>query len=114
MKRLIIFLLLVACYLFSLLAPLRWLWALVTNLERAFEILKGYDLLGNPIFNGKAGAYISTRAYLAGLEGARWATSLSWMLDQIEPDHCRKSYESELARVDLMRQEVLKNGGRNN
>lgn len=93
------------CYLASLLAPLRWLWALVVNPAQALEILKGYDLLGNPLLNGRAGEYISTRAYLAARQRRRWAVILSAMLDEIEPGHCRKSYEGELARIAALRSE---------
>lgn len=99
MSRVVTALLLAICFVLSVFAPLRWLWALVVNPDRAVEILKGYDLQGNTLLNGTAGEYISTRAYVASLKGARWARVLSWLLDQVEKDHCRKSYENELARA---------------
>jgi hypothetical protein len=99
MQRLIVFTGLVLCYLFSLLAPLRWLWAVLANPARALAILKGYDLLGNTLSNGSAGEYISTRAYIAALHDKRWGIALMAVLDLIEPGHCRQSYEAELARA---------------
>ena len=103
--RLTLLLGLSACYLFSLLSPLRWLWALLVNPVQALEILKGYDLLGNALGNGVAGEYISTRAYLAAQQGRRWAIALQALLDWIQPGHCRASYEAELARVAALKAE---------
>lgn len=70
-------------------APFKFVWALCRqdNL-RAFEILKGYDLLANPVFNGVAGEYISQRANRGRQEGSHWACVLCRMLDKLDPGHC--------------------------
>lgn len=93
-KRLLILSLLIVCQLAALLAPVRALWALWNNPDRAFEIAKGYDLLGNTVLNGNAKEYISTRAGRARTEGRRWGCVLCKILDAIEKDHCKKSQET--------------------
>lgn len=90
-QRLALFLLLIIAQLAAVLAPLRALAALVSNPDRALEIAKGYDLLGNTVTNGVAGEYISSRAYRAQQEGRRWGCVLCKLLDYAEKDHCRKS-----------------------
>lgn len=87
-----ILLLLLICQLAALLAPVRAIWALLTgNWERAFIIIKGYDLLGNVVLNGLLGEYISTRANRARSERRRWGCLLCRLLDSIDRDHCKKS-----------------------
>jgi hypothetical protein len=80
------------CQLALILAPIRAAWALLTgNSDRAWEIAKGYDLLANPVFNGRAGEYISGRAHRGTSEGARWACVLCRLLDLIDKDHCKNN-----------------------
>ena len=87
-----LFLLLLLCQVAAILAPIRAIWALLTgNHYRAFEIMKGYDLLGNSVLNGEAGEYISTRANRARSEKRRWGCYLCTILDSIDDNHCAKS-----------------------
>src|SRR5437763_17150455 len=87
-----LFILLVICQLASFLAPLRYLWALVTlNDDRAFEIARAYDKLGNAVTNGRSDEFLSTRANRARAEGRRWGCWLCGLLASIQKDHCKKS-----------------------
>ena len=91
MRRLYLLALLLACQLAALLAPIRGLWALLTNPARAFEIIIAYDRLGNAVINGEGEETISSRANRARASGRRWGCVLCWLLDAIDADHCRKS-----------------------
>lgn len=67
------------------------IWLLVAGLvrsERAWNIVLGYDYLGNAITGGKPGELISTRANRARKEGRRWACILCRLLDRVDPGHC--------------------------
>lgn len=91
-KRLVLLALLMLCQLAAILAPLRALWALLTNNQhRAFEIIKAYDLLGNALTNGRYNELISTRADRARSEGRRWGCVLCRVLDEISANHCAEA-----------------------
>lgn len=90
-RRIGLLALLIVAQLAAVLAPIRALAALVNNPDQAMEIIKGYDLLGNPALNGKAGEYISARAYRAQQENRRWGCILCKLLDAIQKDHCKNS-----------------------
>lgn len=95
-RWLLILVVLVICQVLAILAPMRATFALlIGNTNRAWEIAKGYDLLGNSVFNGKAGEYISTRAYRATTEGQRWGCILCRLLDLIDPEHCKNFEEPQ-------------------
>ncbi len=86
-----VFILLAIGQIAAILAPIRGVFALLTgNHDRALEIAKGYDLLGNTVVNGVAGEYISARANRGRLEGTIWACRLCKILDKIDKDHCKK------------------------
>ena len=90
-RRAVILLLLGVCQLAAILAPLRSLWALWGNPDRAYEILKAYDRLGNAVANGDSRETISSRADRAQIEGRRWGCILCRLLDKAQPNHCRDS-----------------------
>lgn len=91
--------LLVCCLLATGLVIMRAAWAIFTNQERAWSIIKMFDRLGNVAANDDSGDYISTRAYFARQAGKRWGIWLADALDSIDPGHCQKSYESDLLRA---------------
>lgn len=94
MRSLRIFLVLLICQLAALLAPLRAGWALLTgNQDRAWEISKAYDRLGNAVTNGRSIETISSRADRARNEGRRWGCVLCRLLDAIQANHCRDAAE---------------------
>lgn len=97
MKR-ILFALLLLCSAAAVLVLLRCAWAILTNKERAWSIIRMFDRLGNVAANDDSGYYISTRAYIAQHAGKRWGRWLAGMLDAIEKDHCRKSFEADFNR----------------
>lgn len=68
------------------------LWSIIVgNYGNAFEILKGYDRLGNASTNGRSNETISSRANRARSEGRRWGCVLCKILDSIDPNHCKNS-----------------------
>ncbi|WP_426106348.1 hypothetical protein [Massilia sp. TSP1-1-2] len=91
-KRLILLALLLVCQIAALLAPLRAGWALLTNnLDRALEIIKSYDLLGNALTNGRYNELISTRADRARAQNRRWGCVLCRLLEQVDSGHCARA-----------------------
>ena len=86
-----IFLLLVLCQVAAILAPIRALWAILVNPDRAFEILKAYDRLGNAALNGTGKETISSRANRAAGQKRVWGCLLCRLLDHIDKDHCKDS-----------------------
>lgn len=91
-ERFWLVMLLLVCQIAVILAPMRALWAILGgNYERAFELMKAYDRLGNAVTNGRSTDYISTRANIARKEGRRWGCVLCGILDKIEKDHCANS-----------------------
>jgi hypothetical protein len=92
MSRLTILLLLLLCQLAAVMAPIRALWAVLTNnTDRAWEIIKSYDLLANATTNGRYNELISTRAARARAEKRRWGCILCGVLDAIDPGHCEEA-----------------------
>jgi hypothetical protein len=90
--RLLLFILLLICQVAAFLGPIRAGWAILTgSYDRAFEIIKSYDRLGNAVTNGKATDFISTRAHIARAKKRRWGCVLCRILDAIEEDHCANS-----------------------
>ena len=72
-------------------------WMLIAALfgrDRAWNIALGYDHLGNAVTGGNPDETISSRAYRAMRDGRRWGCVLCRLLDMIEKDHCRQSFES--------------------
>lgn len=76
---------------------LRMAWAIFSNPAHAWDMAKGFDLLGNVATNGKVGEYISTRAGRQAREGRRWACVLCRLLDAIDPGHCETSLRNHEA-----------------
>lgn len=100
MNRFWLFWLLVLCQLSSILGPIRGLWALIVgDTDRVLEIAKGYDLLGATILNGRAGEYISTRAYYASKEDRKWGCILCKLLDMIVTNHCEDSAKNQIYKL---------------
>lgn len=91
---LLFFLVLQVCHL---LASVWYLCALFSGSNRANKIALGYDQLGNVTIGGDEDEYISSRCYRKAAESKAWA-GLKWILDTIEPDHCKQAYEKELSR----------------
>jgi hypothetical protein len=99
-KRAILLALLLLCQVVALLAPIRAVWALLTsNTDRAFEIIKGYDLLGNATANGRYNELISTRANRARAEQRRWGCVLCRLLDRVDPGHCARAGQTGAANA---------------
>lgn len=73
------------------LAALRILGATVTNPDKAWNMYKAFDLVGNVLLNGRFNEYISTRAYKAMQENRTWGCVLCKWLDDFDPNHCQKS-----------------------
>lgn len=66
----------------------RYLWAISTNPARAWLIAIAVDDLGNVTFNGALGQTISSRA---AHSSALWGRSLCWLLDTVNPGHCKRA-----------------------
>lgn len=61
---------------------------------RAWNIILGYDILGNATTGGAKGELISERAYKVSLEGRRWGCLLCKLLNWLDPGHCERSIRS--------------------
>lgn len=81
------------CQVAALLASIRMAWAILTNPDRAWQIAKAYDRLGNAVANDDQVQTISSRAEKARLGGKRWGCGLCKLLDAIQRDHCKNSIE---------------------
>ena len=67
----------------------------------AWRILVAIDQLANTVLGGYPDETFSARAYRKALAGQPFWRLTRWTIDGLffwEPDHCRKSYESELAQ----------------
>ena len=91
MSRLALLLLVPVLALAPLLTLVRYLWAIVTNPDRATRIAIGYDQLVNVAANGHEDETISSRADRARASGRLWGCVLCRLLDYLDPDHCKKS-----------------------
>lgn len=90
-QRLALLALLPLCWLSAWAGGLRMLWATFSNPAHAWDVAKGFDLLGNVATNGKLGELISTRAARARNDGRRWGCVLCRLLDAVDPNHCDDS-----------------------
>jgi len=91
MKQLKLLGLLLLCVLAAIVAAGRYLWATFTNPDRAWQIAKAYDRLGNAAFNDDKVQTISERAYYAQQDKKPWGCRLCRFLDYFEKDHCKNS-----------------------
>lgn len=67
-------------------------------------MLIAYDQLVNTYFRGWSDETISSRSYRRSQDDCKWCPVLRRVVDTIffwEPDHCKKSYESEKERNQL-------------
>jgi hypothetical protein len=92
-KRAAMLALWLVCMPLGAFSAVRMLWAAVSNPAKAFDLAKGFDLLGNVAFNGALGELISSRAGKQQRQGRRWACVLCRLLDYIERDHCEKNIQ---------------------
>lgn len=76
------------CQIAHVVASLWMLGAALVGSARAWNIIVGYDHLGNAMTGGKPNEPISTRANRARKEGRRWACILCRLLDRVDPGHC--------------------------
>lgn len=81
------------CQLAALVTALRMAWAIITNQDRAWNIAKAYDRLGDAVTNDDTVQTISSRAEKARRDGKRWGCWLCRLLDRLQPDHCKNSIE---------------------
>lgn len=91
MKKLGLFLIFIVCQLVVVLAPFVFVYSLFTNEDKAFNMLKAYDRLGNVETNGKDDETISSRAYRGTQEGKVSWCILCKLLGMIQKDHCKLS-----------------------
>jgi hypothetical protein len=85
--------------LVNLLAIVRYLWAVVSNVDRARRIAVSWDQLGNTTFNGNEDETISSRAGRAKNKGKRWGCVLCRYLDWFDRNHCEKSIERRFLQL---------------
>ena len=95
-QRLILLGLWVLCIGVCLIALAWMLAAIVAGSARAWVLAVAHDQLGNAATGGSEDETVSSRAHRARLAGRRWGCVLCRMLDALDPDHCRKSYEDEV------------------
>lgn len=88
-----------ACQIAHLVATFWMLGAALVGSKRAWNIIVGYDHLGNATTGGKPSELISTRANRARKEGRRWGCILCRLLDAIDPGHCERSDPSKPAQT---------------
>lgn len=97
MKRTLLFSIWMLILICVPLAMLRMLFCIATNQDKAFIQAKGFDRVGSAMTNGSDDEYISTRAYEAMIKRKRWGCILCRMLDYLEREHCKKSFEKQKA-----------------
>lgn len=71
--------------------PWRYLWCVMTNTDKACNIAKMIDEMGNVDANGRVNQTISARAAIAANAGRKWGCVLCKILDAIQPNHCEDS-----------------------
>ena len=78
-----------------------WLW----------NLLIAVDQLGNAVLAGSPDETLSARTHRKAQAGQKFWRALRWVIDRIfffDRDHCRTSYENELARGHCPQE--MKNG----
>ena len=91
MRTIILIGLFLLCQIAAFVTAIRMAWAIITNQDRAWNIAKAYDRLGNSATNDDTVQTISSRAELARRDGKRWGCWLCGILDRIQTDHCKNS-----------------------
>lgn len=71
--------------------PWRYLWCVMTNTGKAWNIAKMIDETGNVDANGRVNETISKRAALAQQRGTKWGCVLCKLLNAIQTHHCEDS-----------------------
>lgn len=87
----------VTCQIAHVVASVWMLGAALVGSNRAWNIILGYDHLGNAVTGGNPAELISTRANRARKEGRRWACLLCRLLHKVDPGHCEKADTTEPA-----------------
>jgi ABC-type multidrug transport system fused ATPase/permease subunit len=98
MLRLSLLLILPLLLLASILWFLKFVWALIFDPQHGWALAKAQDQLANAVLNGHEDEKISSRAYRHSLNNEdreAWVVVLRSVLDRIEKDHCKKSYEND-------------------
>lgn len=95
-KRLILFLLLVALQFLHVLASFAMLLAIISGSNRAWKIAVSYDQLGNVLIGGHEDETISSRAERSRLNGKTWGCVLCRLLNEAWPKHCENSLQQEI------------------
>jgi hypothetical protein len=72
-------------------ALLRLIFAILTNSEKAWNVLVAFDRVGNAALNGDPRETISSRAYRGTIEGNKSWCLLCKILNEFQPDHCKQS-----------------------
>lgn len=96
MKRLVLILLIPVFAIAPILSLIRYIWCVLANENKAWQIALGYDRLMNVAANGDGREPISARANRAKREGRGWGCVLCSLLDKIEENHCEKSSSLEI------------------
>lgn len=94
MKRIWLVVLLPVLILAWLVWLFKYVWAIIFAPSHAWELAVAKDQLANAAFNGNMDETISSRAdrhSKCDVNRECWAVCLCWLLDKIDPDHCRKS-----------------------
>ena len=91
MKQLGRFLLVVLMPLATLVAMVRYAWAVFTSPARALVIAVAFDRMANAALNGDGTETISSRAARARDDQHPWACVLCRVLDWLDNDHCNRS-----------------------
>jgi hypothetical protein len=88
MKRVALTLLLPLLALGCLWSLWRYVWSIVFNPAKAWNIALMIDQTANVGANGKVDTTISARAARARNAGRRWGCVLCRLLDWVQTDHC--------------------------
>lgn len=74
---------------------IKYIWAIVLDPRHAVVLLISIDQLSNTALNGDMDETISSRAGRAVRDKDKrntwWACPLCYVLDRIDPNHCKKS-----------------------
>ena len=96
MKRLLLVFIILLAGLTFIWWTLRYLWYIIWEPKESWRLAISLDQLANTTFNGHEDETISSRAGRHCRETHPedkecWACGLCWLLDHIDPDHCKKS-----------------------